>query len=97
MPARCSSADEGEIETRSIAWMLGPGRHKMPNILKLLMRSGLVASEPRARANRLLADLLIRPDLGTIDLLSFGRYAEAIAAGYRGAADALAALPTPFF
>ena len=90
-------ADEADIETRSLAWMLGPGRHKMPNILKLLMRSGLVASEPLCAANRLLADLLIRPDLGTIDLLSFNRYDEAIEAGYRATMTALEALPTPFF
>lgn len=89
-------ADEPEIESRSIAWMLGPGRHKVPNILKLLMRSGLVASEPVCEANRRLADLLIQPDLGTIDLLSFARYDEAIEAGYRGTMAVLEALPTPF-
>ncbi|WP_375382428.1 patatin-like phospholipase family protein [uncultured Sphingomonas sp.] len=89
-------ADEPEIEARSLAWMLGPGRHKVPNILKLLMRSGLVASEPRCESNRRLADLLVRPDLGTIDLLSFNRYEEAIAAGYHGTLAALEALPVPF-
>lgn len=89
-------SEEAEIEARSLLWMLGPGRRKVPNILKLLMRSSLVASEARSAANRRAADLLIQPELGPIDLLSFDRWAQAIAAGHDGTRRALEALPTPF-
>ena len=90
-------AEEQDIESRSLFWMMGRGRHKMPNILKLLMRSALVASGIRSEANRRAADLLVQPELGTIDLLSFDRWQEAIEAGYESTKRVIEALPEPFF
>lgn len=86
-----------DLESRSLAWMLGRGRRQVPNILQLLMRSGLVASGLKSEANRRAADLLIQPPLGDIHLLSFDRWQAAIEAGYVGTRQALQALPTPFF
>ena len=69
----------------------------IPSIVRILLRSALVASAARAVEDRAAADLLIVPPMNHIDLLDWTSFDSAIDAGYRATMDSLAkarALPT---
>jgi NTE family protein len=52
------------------------------NIIQVLMHAGMVNSNAASRAQRDLADVLLKPPLGDIDLLNWQAFDEAIATGY---------------
>jgi len=62
-------------------------------IFQILMRAGMVNSVSGAAAQRNLADVLLKPPLGGIDLLEWRAFDRAIEAGYQYARRALAELP----
>ena len=69
----------------------------IPSIVRILLRSALVASPARAQEDRQAADLLIVPPMDHIDLLDWTSFDAAIELGYRTTMDALdkaRALPT---
>jgi len=69
----------------------------IPSIVRILLRSALVASTARAQEDRQAADLLIVPPMDHIDLLDWTSFDAAIELGYRTTMDALdkaRALPT---
>jgi len=66
------------------------------NIFQILMHSGMINSAASAAAQRELADVLLKPPLGNIDLLNWRAFDRAIQAGYdyaRATLDALPAIP----
>jgi NTE family protein len=68
----------------------------IPSIVRILLRSALVASTARAAVDRAAADLLIVPPMTHIDLLDWTSFDAAIEIGYRAtmeALDAARALP----
>jgi NTE family protein len=70
-------------------------RHGKPrvNIFQILMHAGMVSSVAGLDAQRTLADLMLRPPLGDIDLLDWRSFDRAIEAGYRYAQQMLAGRP----
>jgi NTE family protein len=66
------------------------------NIIQVLMHAGMVNSTASERAQRELADVLLKPPLPNIDLLNWQAFDRAIQAGYdyaRMALDELPAIP----
>jgi NTE family protein len=63
------------------------------NIFQVLMHAGMVNSAASERAQRELADVLLKPPLPNIDLLNWQAFDLAIQAGYDYARIALDALP----
>jgi NTE family protein len=64
------------------------------NIFQILMHAGMVNSAASERAQRELADVLLKPPLTNIDLLNWQAFDRAIQAGYDYARTALENLPT---
>jgi NTE family protein len=64
------------------------------NIIQVLMHAGMVNSNAASRAQRDLADVLLKPPLGDIDLLNWQAFDEAIATGYDYARRTLEELST---
>ncbi len=84
-----------EIEEKSLFWHIRHGRGAVPNIFRVLMRAGTVSSDAQTVAARSIVDLLIQPELGPIDLLSFDKFDQAVELGYRATLDALQRLDKP--
>jgi predicted acylesterase/phospholipase RssA len=63
------------------------------NIFEVLMHAGMINSTASERAQRELADVLMKPPLANIDLLNWQAFDRAIQAGYTYARIALAELP----
>jgi len=66
------------------------------NIFQVLMHAGMINSAASERAQRELADVLLKPPLPNIDLLNWQAFDRAIQAGYdyaRAALDELPAIP----
>lgn len=82
-------AKASDIEERSLFWLLRNRRTTVPGILDILMRAGTVGSELQREASRSALDLFIQPDLGSIGLMSFDRFHEAIECGYRATMQAI--------
>lgn len=61
----------------------------IPSIVRILLRSALVASTARATEDRDAADLLIVPPMTGIDLLDWTKFDSAIESGYRTTMEAL--------
>ncbi len=61
----------------------------IPSIVRILLRSALVASTARAQEDRAAADLLITPPMNHIDLLDWTSFDAAIEVGYRTTMEAL--------
>ena len=63
------------------------------NIFEVLMHAGMINSTASERAQRELADVLMKPPLANIDLLNWQAFDRAIQAGYDYARTALDELP----
>jgi NTE family protein len=66
------------------------------NIFQILMHAGMINSAASAAVQRELADVLLKPPLGNVDLLNWRAFDRVIQAGYdyaRAALDALPAIP----
>ena len=61
----------------------------IPSIVRILLRSALVASTARAQEDRQAADLLIVPPMNHIDLLDWTSFDAAVELGYRTTMDVL--------
>jgi NTE family protein len=61
----------------------------IPSIVRILLRSALVASTARAQEDRAAADLVITPPMNHIDLLDWTSFDAAIEVGYRTTMEAL--------
>ena len=61
----------------------------IPSIVRILLRSALVASTARALEDRAAADLLITPPMNHIDLLDWTSFDAAVDVGYRTTMEAL--------
>ncbi len=61
----------------------------IPSIVRILLRSALVASTAQSIRARSTADLLILPPMGQYDLLDWTSFDIAVEAGYRSASEAL--------
>jgi NTE family protein len=61
----------------------------IPSIVRILLRSALVASAARTMEDRMAADLLITPPLQRYDLLDWTSFDAAIEIGYRTTMEAL--------
>ena len=62
-------------------------------IFQILMYSGMINSSASAAAQRLLADVLLKPPLANVDLLNWQAFDRAIEAGYAYARRTLEDLP----
>jgi NTE family protein len=78
-----------DIEDKSLWWLLGRGRKEAPNIVRILTRSGTISGDLQTAANRAAADVLIHPELDSIDMWSFRALDKAIELGYGAAAGAI--------
>jgi NTE family protein len=63
------------------------------NIFEVLMHAGMINSTASERAQRELADVLMKPPLANVDLLNWQAFDRAIQAGYDYARRALDELP----
>jgi NTE family protein len=61
----------------------------IPSIVRILLRSALVASTERAQEDRAVADLLIVPPMNHIDLLDWTSFDAAVEVGYRTTMECL--------
>ncbi|MBX9946061.1 MAG: patatin-like phospholipase family protein [Reyranella sp.] len=61
----------------------------IPSIVRILLRSALVASTARALEDRAAADLLITPPMNHMDLLDWTSFDAAVEVGYRTTMQAL--------
>ena len=61
----------------------------IPSIVRILLRSALVASTERAQEDRAAADLLIVPPMNHIDLLDWTSFDAAVEVGYRTTMECL--------
>jgi len=61
----------------------------IPSIVRILLRSALVASTAHSAENREAADLLVVPPMGRYDLLDWTSFDAAIEVGYRATMEAL--------
>jgi NTE family protein len=61
----------------------------IPSIVRILLRSALVASAERSREDREACDLLIVPPMDRFDLLDWTSFDQAIEIGYRATMEAL--------
>ena len=75
-----------DIEDNSLLWLLRKGRKEAPNIVRILTRSGTISGDLQTAVNRAAVDILIHPELGSIDMWSFRALDKAVEAGYRAAA-----------
>jgi NTE family protein len=75
-----------DIEDKSLLWLLGKGRKEAPNIVRILTRSGTISGDLQTAATRAAVDILIHPELGSIDMWSFRALDKLVEAGYRAAA-----------
>ena len=66
----------------------------IPSIVRILLRSALIASAARAMEDRAAADLLIVPPMTSYDLLDWTSFDAAIEVGYRSTMEALDAART---
>ncbi len=71
---------------------LGRGGRRI-NIIQVLMHAGMINSAASERAQRELADVLLKPPLANVDLLNWQAFDRAIQAGYDYARAALETLP----
>jgi NTE family protein len=69
------------------------GGKRRINIFQILMHAGMVNSVSSAAAQRTLADVMLKPPLGDVDLLNWRAFDRAIEAGYAYACRALEELP----
>ena len=87
-------AQVDDIEQKSLLWLLRRGRKETPNIVRILMRSVTINGDLERAANRVAADVLIQPQLGSIDFLSFREFDRAVELGYQAAAGAVEQIKT---
>jgi len=66
---------------------------RRPNIFQVLWRSGMINSAAATVARREQTDLLLQPELETVDLLNWQAFQRAIDAGYAHARSRLEPLP----
>jgi NTE family protein len=77
-------------------WQLGSWlrqRKRRPNILRILLRAGMVNSNATTLAHREKTDLLLQPPLAQIDMLNWKAFHRAIELGYEYTVRRLAELP----
>jgi NTE family protein len=77
-------------------WQIGSWlrrRKRRPNILRILLRAGMVNSNATTLAHREKTDLLLQPPLAQIDMLNWKAFHRAIELGYEHTARRLAELP----
>ena len=87
---RAFTTDVEATETPSV-WSLfgGRGLRRLPNILQILWRAGMVNSTTATLERRLQSDLLITPALESVELLDWKGFGRAVEIGYRDACERL--------
>lgn len=63
--------------------LLGRPQPKVPTIVDTLLRSSLLASKDRQRANREMVDYFLQPNIGNVGMLDFKHAERIIAMGYQ--------------
>lgn len=63
---------------------------RRPGLISLLLRAGMINAEAASAGRRAAADLLLRPSLGSVQLLDWRNYEHIVEAGYAYARPALA-------
>ena len=76
-----------------VGWVLGHGMSEAPPIASLLMRTATVSVDQQI--GRDLTDVLILPDIPTVDLRDWEDYDVAVEAGYQATKKALSAARGP--
>jgi NTE family protein len=69
------------------------GRLLRPPIIPILMRAGTISSDEQNRRQSELADLIIQPPLGDIDLRDWKAFDRTVEIGYRHTREVLAGTP----
>jgi len=85
---------ETSIEMTEVpsAWHLAAWLRRRPasiNILQILLRASMINSVAATVSQRALADLVLKPPLGRIDLLDWRAFEHTIELGYRYTREAL--------
>jgi NTE family protein len=89
VPEQTFFSTASEIEEKSLLWLFLKGRKEVPSLVRILMRASAVNGEAQSAAVRAAADILIRPEVGSIPMLSFKAVDRAIEAGYRAGIEAV--------
>ena len=79
--AKVEEYDSPAMWRMGLEWLRG--RRTRPNILQILLRSGMVNSASKAEQNRRLSNLLIKPPVEQIELMDWQAFDRAIDIGYR--------------
>jgi NTE family protein len=69
------------------------GGQRRINIFQILMRAGMIGSDLTALAQREMADVILKPPLGDVDLLNWQAFERAIEVGYEHTREMLARSP----
>jgi NTE family protein len=77
------TAENDDLENRSLWQLLSAKRRGTPNIIGLLMSAGLVNSEAQVKLQRQQVDILIEPHLGKMGMLDWKSWETAVEGGYR--------------
>lgn len=92
---RSITADDVQRPKSVWRWFLSGDWRKGPPIVSVLMRSATLSTGPDIAASRAATDVLILPDVSSVEIRDWRAYAPAVAEGYRAAIEALDKLDRP--
>jgi NTE family protein len=92
---RSITAEQVARPESAMRWLMSGQWRKGPPIVSLLMRAATVSSGRDLAAAREATDVLVTPEVGTVEIRDFANYEPAVAAGYRAMCDALDKLDRP--
>jgi NTE family protein len=92
---RSITADDVQRPKSVWRWFLSGDWRKGPPIVSVLMRSATLSTGPDIAASRAATDVLILPDVSSVEIRDWRAYDPAVKEGYRAAIEALDKLDRP--
>jgi NTE family protein len=92
---RSITADDVQRPKSVWRWFLSGDWRKGPPIVSVLMRSATLSTGPDIAASRAATDVLILPDVSSVEIRDWRAYDPAVREGYRAAIEALDKLDRP--
>jgi NTE family protein len=92
---RSITADDVARPASVWRWLFSGDWRRGPPIVSLLMRAATVTTSRDLAAAHEATDLLVQPDVSSVEIRDFSDYAPAVAEGYRAMNQALAKLDRP--
>jgi NTE family protein len=92
---RSITADDVQRPKSVWRWFLSGDWRKGPPIVSVLMRSATLSTGPDIAASRAATDVLVLPDVSSVEIRDWRAYDPAVREGYRAAIEALDKLDRP--